>query len=109
MKEVDITLGKLVLEGRKNKKLNLRDCASLIIKEDGTPISFQYLNDLETNRRQSPTEHIIKQISNVLDIPLELLYFYAKILPNDLNNADRTKIIVAFKKFIRTLTEKTTA
>lgn len=110
MSDRERTFGEIVFEARKNKDLNLRQCAALILKEDNTPISFQYLNDLEMNRRKPPSEHIIKQISTVLDIPIELLYFYAGVFPKDINkNADKTQIIEAYKNFAKSLSQKTSA
>jgi transcriptional regulator with XRE-family HTH domain len=110
MKEREKTFGKIILEARRKKGLNLRECAALILKEDSTPISFQYLNDLENNRRKPPSEHIIEQISAVLDIPVEFLYFYAEIFPKGLNkNADQEKIVAAYKNFVKSLSQKVPA
>lgn len=103
-KSKEKTFGTVISEARKNKKLNLRECAALILKEDNKPISFQYLNDLENDRRNSPSEHIIKQISKALEIPIEVLYFHAKIFPKYTNNnASEAAIITAYQNFAKSL------
>lgn len=104
MKNRERTFGKIIRDARKDKKLNLRQCAALIYKDDNTPISFQYLNNLEKDRKNPPSEYIISQISKVLEIPIELLYFYAEIFPKNLDkNADDDKIIEAYKNFAEIL------
>lgn len=103
MKQDALTFGKIVLEARKKKGYTLRECARLILKKDNTHISFPYLNDLENDRRL-PSEHIIKQLSLVLEIPVEYLYFYAEIFPKGLNkNASQDVIVSAYKSFVRSL------
>jgi transcriptional regulator with XRE-family HTH domain len=103
MKESDLTFGKIILAARKKKGLILRECAALIIKEDNTPITFQYLNELENDRR-TPSEHIIKQISSVLDIPVEYLYVYAEMFPKGIKkHGSQDKIVTAFKTFVKSI------
>ena len=97
----ELTLGKIIRDARKSKGLNLREAADLIIKENNTPITLQYLNDIENNRR-TPSEHIIKQISQVLNIPVEYLYVYAEMFPKGMDkNASKEQIVTAFKLFLR--------
>ncbi len=103
MKNSNTSFGKIILEARKKKGLILRECAALIIKEDGKPITFQYLNELENDRR-TPSEHIIKQLSLVLDIPVEYLYVYAEMFPKGINkHASQDKIVTAFKTFVESI------
>jgi transcriptional regulator with XRE-family HTH domain len=110
MKNRETTFGKIIYNARKHKNLNLRQCAALIMKEDNTPISFQYLNNVEKDRKKPPSEYIINQLSKVLDVPIELLYFYAEIFPKNLDkNADKDKIIEAYKYFVKSLAQKTRA
>lgn len=107
MKEKDLTFGKIIFEARRKKGFKLKDCSSLIFKEDNTPISIQYLNDIENGRRNPPSEHIINQISGLLDIPVEVLYFYAGIFPRTLDqNINQDQIITAYKNFVKTLSQK---
>lgn len=98
-----ITFGKIVLEARKKKGYTLRECGELILKEDKTPITFQYLNDVENNRR-TPSEHIIKQISTVLDIPVEYLYVHAEMFPKGIRKyASQDEIVTAFRTFVESI------
>ena len=98
------TFGQLILDARRGKKLSLKQCASLIFKEDGDPISFQYLSEIENVRRYPPSEFIMKQLANVLDIPIELLYFHSKTIPSNINpNLSDDKIIVAYRDFLSKL------
>lgn len=101
------TFGKYIAKARRRKGLNLRECASMIQKEDGTPISFQYLNDVEKNRRRPPSEHIIKQISAVLDLPEEALYLYARMFPANVDiSASPELIVTAYREFVQKLSHK---
>lgn len=103
MKESDLSFGKIILEARKKKGYTLRDCAALILKDDNTPISFPYLSDVENGRRL-PSEHIIKQLSVVLELPVEFLYVYAEMFPKGIKiNADQDEIVSAFKTFVKSL------
>lgn len=104
MKNRETTFGKIICDARKDKNLNLRQCASLILKEDNSPISFQYLNDLEKDRRNHPSEYILQQISKVLEIPIEVLYFHAEIFPKNTNkNVNESRIIEAYQTFAKIL------
>jgi transcriptional regulator with XRE-family HTH domain len=101
------TFGQLILNSRRKKHLILKQCASLIIKEDGTPISFQYLSEIENARRYPPSEFIMKQLAKVLDIPIELLYFHSKTIPSNIDsNLSNDKIVVAYRDFLSKLHQK---
>ena len=50
--------GKSIALGRKSKFLSQKELAARIRKQDGEPISTQYLNDIERGRRNPPDEHI---------------------------------------------------
>lgn len=103
MNEKDLTFGKIILEARKKKGYTLRECAVLILKEDNSPISFPYLNDVENGRRL-PSEYIIKQLSVVLDIPVEYLYVYAEIFPKGLSKkAGQEQLVAAYRSFVKSL------
>lgn len=103
MKKGDSTFGEIILTARKKKGLTLRSCAALIVKEDNKSISFSYLNDVENGNRL-PSEHIIRQLSEVLDIPLEYLYFHAEVFPKGLNkNASPVQVVSAYKSFVKNL------
>src|SRR5262245_12626364 len=60
MKEVPALaprLGDAIHQARQARKLTLRQLAEQVTKDDGTPISPQYLNDIELHHRV-PTPHV---------------------------------------------------
>lgn len=78
-----------------------------IIKEDGQPISPQYLNDIEHDRRQPDSPHLIEQFATHLNIKAELLYFEAGKLAQDaLRPADEKTIVEAYKAFRKVMQGK---
>jgi transcriptional regulator with XRE-family HTH domain len=99
--------GRLIAEARKKANLSQKELANLIKKEDGQPISPQYLNDIERDRRNPPSAFLIEQFAKVLQIEKDLLYFYAGELPADIKDvpADNEKVIEAYRAFRRTLKE----
>ena len=102
------TFGQLILDARRRKNLSLKQCASLIIKEDGDNISFQYLSEIENSRRYPPSEFIMKQLAKVLDIPIELMYFHSKTIPSNINsNVSSDRIITAYRDFLSNFHRKT--
>lgn len=69
------TLGYIVSNARKKKQLNQKQLAEKIIREDGDPISPQYLNDIEHDKRSPSSNHMIKQFSKVLGIKADYLHY----------------------------------
>jgi transcriptional regulator with XRE-family HTH domain len=78
-----ITFGQVIARARQKAGLNLRDMASLVKKEDGNSISFQYLNDLENDRRNAPSDHLLDELARVLNVSRNYLYYYARRIPAD--------------------------
>jgi transcriptional regulator with XRE-family HTH domain len=76
-----MTFGQAVAAARKSKLLSQKQLASMILKEDGNPISPQYLNDIERDRRNPPGEYLIGQFAKILDLPEEYFYFLAHEIP----------------------------
>jgi transcriptional regulator with XRE-family HTH domain len=105
-----MSFGATIVEARKSVRLSQKDLAAQIKKEDGMPISAQYLNDIERDRRNPPSDYIIQQFADVLGLPREYLAFLAGEYPNDLLNITPTptpeKIEAAFQAFRRTLKGK---
>ncbi len=104
-----MTFGKAISEGRKSKQLSQKQLASMILKDDGTPISPQYLNDIERDRRNPPGEHLINQFAKLLDVPDEYLFFLAhQIPPKYLKTAPTSpeQVQDAFKAFARSYSRK---
>ena len=98
------TFGTLISKTRKSREINQKQLAELIRREDGEPISPQYLNDIEHDRR-SPSTEVILQIAAILSLDADYLHFLAKKWPEDLTTGtvrpeDVQKLMVAFRKTI---------
>ena|SRR6266542_4389802 len=100
-----MTFGEKIAEARKAAGLSQKDLAAKILKEDGQPISPQYLNDIEHDRRNPPSAEMIDQFAKVLKLPPEVLYFLAGKLTEDLKKSpvDNDKIVDAYKAFRKAL------
>lgn len=100
-----MTFGRAIADARKKTNLSLRELAEQIKKEDGSPISPQYLNDLEHDRRNVPADFLLQQFAQVLNIPIEILYYYAGEIPSELRGmqVDQIQVIEAYKAFRRKL------
>ena len=48
------TFGTIISEARRAAGLSQKELAAKVKKEDGQPISAQYLNDIEHDRRNPP-------------------------------------------------------
>lgn len=100
-----MTFGGLMSSARKEKQLSQRDLAALIIKEDGTPITAAYVNDIEHGNRHPSSHHMIEQFARALDVESEVLYFLIdRIPPYDFKSrATRRQIMNAWRAFERAL------
>lgn len=101
---VTATFGTLISKTRKVQDINQKQLAELIKREDGEPISPQYLNDIEHDRR-SPSSEVITQIASVLSLNADYLHFLAKKWPEDLaagaaKEEDIRNLMVAFRQTI---------
>lgn len=101
---VPATFGKEVSNARKAKEINQKQLAERIKREDGEPISPQYLNDIEHDRR-SPSSEVILQIAELLALDADYLHYLAKKWPEDLTSSNAKpeevrKLMVAFRKTI---------
>jgi transcriptional regulator with XRE-family HTH domain len=82
----DITFGQAISKARKEKSLSLKDVADRVRREeDGEPISPQYLNDIEHDRRSPSSDWLVKQFAEALDIDADWLYFLAGRIETDGN------------------------
>jgi transcriptional regulator with XRE-family HTH domain len=99
------TFGQIIGGARKAARISQKDLAARILKEDGTPISPQYLNDLERDRRNPPAEHLLRQFAAQLDLSPEYLCFVAGQFPADLRGGAHRpeRVAAAFQAFRRTL------
>jgi transcriptional regulator with XRE-family HTH domain len=96
------TFGTLISEARRAKGLSQKTLASKVKKEDGQAISAQYLNDIEHDRRNPPSEFLIVQIAQLLDVSKDVLCIAAGTIPTDLQKMARTepdRVEQAFKAF----------
>jgi len=96
------SFGKVVSDARKKKEMNQKQLAELVLREDGTSISPQYLNDIEHNRR-TPSPEIIGQFAQVLEIDEDYLRYLANRWPAEfeggtLSQTQFAKAMVAFRK-----------
>ena len=76
--------GPVISQFRKEKGLSQKELAARIKREDGDPISPQYLNDIERKRRNPPGDHLLRQFALVLGIDPDYLFSLANRLPEDL-------------------------
>jgi transcriptional regulator with XRE-family HTH domain len=103
--ERPFTFGKRIADARKKLGLSLRELAQKIKKSDGEPISPQYLNDIEHDRRQPDSDHLIEQFAAALKIEPDVLYYEAGKLADRMKhpNASEKEIVAAFQAFRRKL------
>ena len=99
---VPATFGKTVSNARKEKEINQKQLAELIKREDGVPISPQYLNDIEHDRR-IPSSEVIVQIAEMLRLDADYLHYLAKKWPEDVPSGtakpdEVRKLMLAFRK-----------
>ena len=100
-----MTFGQVLAEARKKAGLSQKALAGRIAKEDGQPISPQYLNDIEHDRRNPPPDFLIEQFATTLHTPSAMLYYWAGRLPPDVRGVctSAAAIIVAYDGFRATL------
>lgn len=80
-----MTLGRAIAEARKKKGLSQKELAGAIKRdENGEPISPQYLNDIEHDRRTPSSDRLLRQFSEILDVDIDYLYYLADRFPEDI-------------------------
>jgi transcriptional regulator with XRE-family HTH domain len=99
------SFGRTLADARRQAGLSQRELAARILKDDGEPISPQYLNDLERDRRNPPSPTLLKQFATVLNLPTDYLDFLAGQLPDDLRTGNYAPedVAAAFHAFRRSL------
>ena len=75
------SFGRAIAGARKRKGISQKELAATILKEDGMPITPQYLNDIEHDRRSPSSDHLVKQFATVLEIKEDVMYWLADRLP----------------------------
>jgi transcriptional regulator with XRE-family HTH domain len=92
------TFGDVIAEARKQSQLTQRQLAGRIKNGEGRAISGPYLNDIEHDQRHPPRGFLLWQFAQVLKLEPDLLYFYARELPADID-WDRVPLELAIKGF----------
>jgi transcriptional regulator with XRE-family HTH domain len=69
-------LGDVINQARRARRLTLRQLAEKVRKEDGQPISPQYLNDIELNRRV-PSTYVLRELARELELSQDMLLMLA--------------------------------
>ena len=69
------TFGRFIAEARKKLTMSQKELAANILREDGEPISPQYLNDIERDRRNPSSDHMVKQFATVLSLDADYLHY----------------------------------
>ena len=100
-----MTFGQTIAAARKELGISQRELASRVLKEDGVPISAQYLNDIERERRNPPGDHLLEQFAKELGLDNDYLFFLSGKLPSDVRAAGTNpkKVQEAFKAFRRSI------
>jgi transcriptional regulator with XRE-family HTH domain len=102
-----MSFGQIIADARKQLGISQKTLAERIKKEDGESISPQYLNDIERDRRNPPSEYLIIQFAKELDLKKDYLLLAAGTLPQDiaarLQDSDPEAVERAFRAFRKTI------
>ncbi len=99
------TFGEILAQARAQANLSQKDLAARLRKTDGTPISAQYLNDIERDRRAPPSNELIQQFASLLGVAEDVFFHHAGRLSPDLAAAsvDQEKLKAAYDVFRQAL------
>jgi transcriptional regulator with XRE-family HTH domain len=104
------TFGEVIAELRKERGLTQKALAAQVKKKDGTAIGLAYINDIEHDRRGPPAPDFVAQLAEVLEVPLDVLQFYAGRLPaegrRERQDPSHDRIVAAYRAFRRELDKK---
>lgn len=97
------TFGSAISEARKVKGWALKDVAARVRREDEGPISLQYLNDIEHDRRSPSSDRMVQQFAEALEIDLDWLYYLAGRWPKEVRDRNLSQqqvsdAMVAFRR-----------
>jgi transcriptional regulator with XRE-family HTH domain len=79
-----VAFGQTIVELRRSRGLNQRALAEKVRKEEGGPISQQYLNDIENGRRNPSSHFLINELAKALETDPAYLSYIAGRLPQEL-------------------------
>lgn len=71
----DLNFGRFIADARKKMNMTQKELATRIMREDGHPISPQYLNDIERDRRSPSSDHMVQQFAKVLELNADYLHY----------------------------------
>jgi transcriptional regulator with XRE-family HTH domain len=97
-----VTFGRYIADARKKLQMSQKELASQILREeDNESISPQYLNDIERDRRNPTSDHLIQQFAKVLKIDADYLNYLAGKLPEEIRrkNLSEDAVKAAFLAF----------
>jgi transcriptional regulator with XRE-family HTH domain len=92
-----VTLGGKIAERRRAQHLSQKQLAERILRDDGAPISPQYLNDIERDRRVPP-DYLLSCFAKTLGMDLDYLVFLAGRVPPSLSFLADESEFVAFRR-----------
>jgi transcriptional regulator with XRE-family HTH domain len=98
------TFGSYIVKRRKELGLSQKELAERVLREeDEKAISPQYLNDIERDRRNPTSDHLIRQFASALQVEPEYLFYLAGTLPRDVVEAGRGReeVVEFFNAFRR--------
>jgi transcriptional regulator with XRE-family HTH domain len=101
------TFGQVISQARKKKGISQKQLAAQIKKDDGQVVSPQYLNDIERDRRNPPSEYLIEQLADVLEVSKDYLCLLAGTMPQELREQAKSQpakvdaAFLAFRKVFR--------
>lgn len=97
-----VTFGSYIADARKALQMSQKELAQQVLREeDQQPISPQYLNDIERDRRNPSSDHLIGQFAKVLKIDADYLHYLAGKLPDEIRqkNLSEEAVKQAFMAF----------
>jgi len=100
------TFGSYIASARKKVPLSQKQLAERVLREeDGQPISPQYLNDIERDRRSPSSDHLILQFAKALKVDADYLHYLAGKLPDEIRakNLPEELVKAAFTAFRKPL------
>lgn len=98
-----MTFGRFIADARKKLNMTQKELAASIMREDGPPISPQYLNDIERDRRSPSSDHMVQQFAKVLELNADYLHYLNGRFPEQerqehLTEEQFSKRMLAFRK-----------
>ncbi|MFI5345138.1 MAG: helix-turn-helix domain-containing protein [Elusimicrobiota bacterium] len=96
------TFGQVISEKRKENRWSLRELAEKVAKEDGTPISPQYLNDIEHGNR-NPSGVLIDNLAKALGLDEDYLRILSGVPAEGLNQnpEEAAHFVKAYRRYIK--------